>query len=93
MFVTAPVNSPLFRIVPLFVISAVVLRESVNAPVFVKVPAVTVDNVVFQCDNEGSYLSGWTLTKEYLESRPVSTTNPQTIKIYADGNIGCYGHA
>ena len=50
------------------------------------------NEVVFQCDNEGSYLSGWTLTKEYLESRPVSTTNPQTIKIYADGNIGCYGH-
>lgn len=48
-------------------------------------------DTVFQCDNEGSFLSGWTLTKEYLESQPVSELNPQTIKIYADGNIGCYG--
>ncbi len=50
------------------------------------------NDIVFQCDNEGSFLSGWTLTKEYLESQPVSEINPQTIKIYADGNIGCYGN-
>lgn len=50
------------------------------------------NDTVFQCDNEGSFLSGWTLTKEYLESQPVSEVNPQTIKIYADGNIGCYGN-
>ena len=49
------------------------------------------NEVVFQCDNDGSFLSGWTLTKEYLESQPVSELVPQTIKIYADGNIGCYG--
>lgn len=49
------------------------------------------NEVVFQCDNYGSFLSGWTLTKEYLESQPVSELVPQTIKIYADGNIGCYG--
>ena len=48
------------------------------------------NETVFQCDNEGSYLSGWSLTKDYLES----STGPggQTIKIFADGNIGCYGH-
>lgn len=50
------------------------------------------NDTVFQCDNEGSFLSGWTLTKEYLESQPVSEINLQTIKIYADGNIGCYGN-
>lgn len=48
------------------------------------------NETVFQCDNEGSYLSGWSLTKDYLESS--AGLGGQTIKIFADGNIGCYGH-
>ena len=48
------------------------------------------NEIVFQCDNEGSYLSGWSLTKDYLESS--AGIGGQTIKIFADGNIGCYGH-
>lgn len=49
-------------------------------------------DIIFQCDSEnGSYLSGWTLTKEYLESE-MSATDPGNIRIYANGNIGCYGH-
>lgn len=46
---------------------------------------------VFKCDNKGSYLSGWTLTPEYLESDTSITTN-NNIRIYSDGNIGCYAH-
>lgn len=49
------------------------------------------DEVVFQCDNEGSYLSGWTLTESYLESE-TATASGNNIRIYADGNIGCYAH-
>ena len=49
------------------------------------------NDIVFQCDNNGSYLSGWTLTKDYLESETSVTTN-NNIRIYADGNIGCYAH-
>lgn len=46
---------------------------------------------VFRCDNKGSFLSGWTLTPEYLESETSPITN-NNIRIYADGNIGCYAH-
>lgn len=46
---------------------------------------------VFQCDDKGSFLSGWTLTPQYLESTLIGA-NEQSIRIYADGNIGCYGH-
>ena len=49
------------------------------------------NDIVFQCDNQGSYLSGWTLTEDYLESQTSSITN-NNIRIYADGNIGCYAH-
>lgn len=49
------------------------------------------NDIVFQCDNNGSYLSGWTLTKDYLESETSTSTN-NNIRIYADGNIGCYAH-
>lgn len=45
--------------------------------------------IVFQCDNKGSLLSGWKLNNGYLESNPTSSN--QSIKIKADGNIGCYG--
>ena len=49
-------------------------------------------DIIFQCDSEnGSFLSGWTLTKEYMESE-LSDTDPGNIRIYANGNIGCYGH-
>ena len=46
--------------------------------------------IVFQCDNEGSYLSGWTLTNKTLQSQ--LSSNNQNIVISAEGNIGCYGH-
>lgn len=49
------------------------------------------NETVFQCDNTGSFLSGWTLNEEFLESRTSTTTN-NNIRIYADGNIGCYAH-
>ena len=49
-------------------------------------------DIIFQCDSEnGSFLSGWTLTKEYMESE-LNDTDPGNIRIYANGNIGCYGH-
>lgn len=43
---------------------------------------------VLRCDKDGSFLSGWRLNKDYLTSE---ASNNQTIKIYANGNIGCYG--
>ena len=43
---------------------------------------------VFRCDKDGSFLSGWKLNKDYLTSE---ASNNQAIKIYANGNIGCYG--
>lgn len=49
-------------------------------------------DIIFQCDSEnGSFLSGWTLTKEYLASQ-ITDTDSGSIRIYANGNIGCYGH-
>ena len=46
--------------------------------------------VVFQCDNNGSLLCGWKLQDDYLQSRMTKTGG--NISIFANGNIGCYGH-
>ena len=45
---------------------------------------------VFRCDKDGASLAGWTLNERCLSSK---LTNNQSIKIYSDGNIGCYGGA
>ena len=44
---------------------------------------------VFRCDKKGSFLSGWELNEDYLTSQ--ASSDNQAIKIYANGNIGCYG--
>ena len=50
-----------------------------------------VGDIIFQCDNNGSTISGWTLTKDALQSKLIGS-NQQCIRIEAGGNIGCYGH-
>lgn len=45
------------------------------------------NNLVFQCDDNGSYMSGWLLEPNCLSS----TRDGQRIEIHSDGNIGCYG--
>ena len=47
------------------------------------------NDITFQCDNNGSFLSGWRLNNTFLESTASGSNN---IKIYSDGNIGCYGN-
>lgn len=46
-------------------------------------------NAVFRCDNEKTFLAGWNITEDCLES---SNEGQQHIRINADGNIGCYGN-
>ena len=59
------------------------------------------NEVIFECGNlyddvtqtytEKATIAGWKFDAECLESEAVGQ-NQQTIKIYANGNIGCYGN-
>ena len=60
------------------------------------------NETIFECGNlwddvsqtfvETAMIAGWKFNTECLESEATTADN-QTIRIYADGNIGCYGNA
>lgn len=47
-------------------------------------------DTIFACDTNGAQLAGWKINKDFLESTVGPADN--SIRIYKDGNIGCYGH-